>query len=385
MKILIVAGEASADLHAAHVISELKKRGPVELIGVGGDRLIGLGLKPLKTAREMAVVGLSEAIRKIPQTLSLLKKLAQIAEVEKPDLALLLDLPDFNLRLAPKLKRLGIPVAYYIAPQVWAWRSKRVIHMASCIDRLLTIFPFEPEWYQKNAPQELQVRHAGHPVVDEIPDLPYTPESRRVAVLPGSRESEFRALWPDLLAAMELLAATHPNVIFTVPLAEPLRKSELVAELLDYGRKKLGEKLRIEECAAHEVLRISRAAVVASGTATLETAVVGTPMVVIYRVAPVSAFLFRNFVGYKGPVAMANLVHVGFSKTERVVPELLQNEATPARIARELEVLLCDENVWAMQRDRLAGTRQILSSERSPILRAADEIEALYNEQRAAK
>ena len=382
MKILIVAGEASADLHASHVVRELQNRGEVKLLGIGGDRLMALGLRPIKTARDMAVVGLSEAIKKIPQTLRLLKDLEKLAAEEKPNLALLLDLPDFNLRLAPRLKRLGIPVVYYIAPQVWAWRAKRVHQMAECIDRLLTIFPFEPDWYRQHAPRKLEVRHAGHPVVDEIPDAPYEPERNKIAVLPGSRESEFSALWPDLVSAMEILAKSHRDLNFVLPLAETLRDNPHVRSLLDEAKKRV--RLHVEERPAHEVLRTSRAAVVASGTATLETAVVGVPMVVVYRVAPLSAFIFRNFIGYVGPVAMANLVHVGFSEKERVVPELLQEEASPARIARELEVLLTDEGAWTKQRDRLAGTRQILISDRSPILRAADEVENLFRERKGS-
>ena len=152
MKLLVIAGEASADLHAGHLVAKLAERQRVELVGIGGDQLVAQGLKPIRHARDMAVVGLTEALRKIPQTLRLFRELEALAVREKPDCVLMLDLPDFNLRLAPRFKKLGIPVIYYISPQVWAWRAGRVKSMAQCLDLLLLILPFESAWYKANAP-----------------------------------------------------------------------------------------------------------------------------------------------------------------------------------------------------------------------------------------
>jgi lipid-A-disaccharide synthase len=376
MKLLIVAGEASADLHAGHLVERLKMTGPVSLLGVGGDRLVSQGLKPICHARDMAVVGLTEAIRKIPQSLRLIRELEAVAAAEKPDAAILLDLPDFNLRLAPRLHRLGIPVIYYISPQVWAWRSKRVLAMAECIDLLLAILPFEKEWYRKNAPAKLRVEYVGHPVLEEIPDLPFEPNPGRIALLPGSRESEWRNLFGPMIEAAAILARSDPSLEFRIPLAEPLRNNGTVKELLSRGGRfasalnSLEGRVQVLEQPAHEVLRGSRAAIVASGTATLEAGIVGIPMVVAYKVSATTAFVFKNFVGYRGAIAMVNLIHGGLGSAERVVPELLQGNVTPENLASAVKEILSEPR-WSSLRDRLARTREILQGEGLPVENAA--------------
>lgn len=380
MKILVVAGEASADLHAGHVIERLKSRHPVELMGIGGGHLEQLGLKPLKTAREMAVVGLAEALRKIPQTLRLLTELETLAAKEKPDLALLLDLPDFNLRLAPRLKKLGVPVVYYVSPQVWAWRSGRVKQMAECLDLLMAILPFEKDWYRDHAPEKLRVEYVGHPAIEEIPDLPYAPEENLYAIMPGSREGEWRSLFPAMIGAAALLARENPKLRFELPIAEPLRRGTVVTELLSpegpcgADIKSLGAALTVLERPAHETLRRARAALIASGTATLEAAIVGTPMVVAYKVHAATAFLFRHVVRYKGAVAMANLIHCGLGSTDRLVPELLQEQVNPGELASALRGVASDPQ-WAQLKDRLALTRSLLSGAGRPIENAARAVE----------
>ncbi len=371
MKILVVAGEASADLHVSHVMERLAMKGPLQLIGIGGKRLQALGLQPVSTPEKMAVIGLVEAVKKIRQTFRLLDEMEALAAREKPDVAFLSDLPDFNLRLAPRLKHLGIPVIYYSAPQVWAWRSGRVHQMAKCIDRLLTLFPFERKWYEENAPESLEVRNVGHPVVEQVPDLPYKPDPHVIAILPGSREGEWRALWKDLESAALLLS--RPDLRFEIPLAETLRQNAWVREAL--ANSPLKERLTVFETPAHEVLRRAKLAIVASGTATLETAVVGTPMVVVYRVNALSAFLFRWLVRYKGAVAMANLVHVGLNSEKRVVPELLQEAASPQGIANAVAEILDQPQLWADQARRLALTRNLLATDVPPSEAAAREVE----------
>ncbi|NUM87929.1 MAG: lipid-A-disaccharide synthase [Bdellovibrionales bacterium] len=375
MKILVVAGEASADLHVSHVMERLAMRHPLQLVGIGGRRLQAMGLVPVSTPEKMAVIGLVEAVKKIRQTFRLLGEMELLAARGKPDVAFLSDLPDFNLRLAPRLRAMGIPVVYYSAPQVWAWRSGRVHQMAKCIDRLLTLFPFEKKWYADNAPTGLDVRDVGHPVVEQVPDLPYRPDPNLVAILPGSREGEWRALWPDLEGAAKILAAEFPQLRFEIPLAETLRQNPWVRERLNASP--LGSRLTVLEIPSHEVLRRAKVAMVASGTATLETAVVGTPMAVVYRVAPLSAFLFRHLVRYKGAVAMANLVHVGLGSEERVVPELLQEQATPDRIAGAVREILTDPRRWEAQARRLSLTRNLLASDALPSEAAAREVESL--------
>lgn len=379
-KILVVAGEASADLHASHLLERFAKSHEIELIGIGGDRLVHLGLQPLRHARDMAVVGFTEAVRKIPQTLRLLGELERLAAREKPDFALLLDLPDFNLRLAPKLKHAGVPVVYYISPQVWAWRSGRVKQMAECLDLLLTILPFEPEWYKKNAPAKLRVEYVGHPVIEEIPDLPYSPRENSIAIMPGSRESEWRNLFGPMIEAAALLGRGNSSLEFTLPLAEPLRKSQVVRELLSlqgpfsHSIRSLGAALKVVEQPAHEVLRYAKAAWIASGTATLEAGVVGTPMVVVYKVSGTTAFIFRHLVRYTGAVAIVNLILSGLGSEERVVPEILQDEVEPNRLASAMRDLLTPAT-WSKQRDRLSQTRAILSGEGLPLDNAVAALE----------
>jgi lipid-A-disaccharide synthase len=380
VKILVVAGEASADLHAGHLVERLKRSAEVSLVGVGGDHLARQGLKPLIHARDMAVVGFTEAIRKIPQTFRLLSELEKLAAAEKPDLALLLDLPDFNLRLAPRLKRLGIPVIYYISPQVWAWRAGRVHQMAGCLDLLLSILPFEKDWYGKNAPANLRVEYVGHPALEEIPDLPYDPAPSRIAILPGSRESEWRNLFGPMIEAAALLARADPALEFRLPLAETLREPgsfarECLSELGPFGDsiRSLGSRLSVLEVPAHEVLRGSKAAWIASGTATLEAAIVGIPMVVAYKVSGTTAFIFKHLVRYKGAVAMVNLIHGGLDSTERAVTELLQEEVTPGNLASSMRDLL-REPTWSTQRNQLALTRKLLSGTGLPVQNAANAV-----------
>lgn len=367
MKILVVAGEASADTHAAHVLQLLAKSTDLQLFGIGGAQLRALGLDPIAHAEEMAVVGLTEVISRIPRSLQLITELEARAKQEKPDLAMLIDLPDFNLRLAPKLRKLGIPVVYYVSPQVWAWRSGRVTQMAKCIDHLLCILPFEKSWYERHAPKNLRVSYVGHPMLEEIPELEYCAEPNHIVLLPGSRKRELKNLLPAMLQAAGKLLDRIPELRFTLPLATPLRNDSEVADFLSPTGvnsvliAELGDSFTITESPSADVLRSARVAVVASGTATLETALIGVPMVVVYKVSPISAFIFRNLVGYSGPIAMANILHVGLESQERVVPELLQTEANADRIAGEVLKLILSEDLWQRQATRLANTRALLS------------------------
>jgi lipid-A-disaccharide synthase len=387
LKILLIAGEASADLHAGHLVEKLAEHRELTLIGIGGDQLVRQGLQPIRHAREMAVVGLTEALQKIPQTLRLFRELENLAVKEKPDFVLMLDLPDFNLRLAPRFKRLGIPVIYYISPQVWAWRSGRVKAMADCLDLLLLILPFEPGWYQKNSQGKLRVEYVGHPVTEEIPDLPYQPVDNRIALMPGSRESEWRALFGAMIAAAALMSRADSRLEFHLPVAEPLRQSAFVKECLradgPFGDsiRSLGAALHIWEKPAHEILREARAAWIASGTATLEAAVVGVPMVVVYKVNAFTAFLFRNFIRYRGPVAMVNLIHCGLGSQERVVPELLQENVEPSRLVSAMREVMADP-AWSAQKEMLARTRQLLQGEGHPVANAAQAIERFLGGQK---
>ena len=231
------------------------------------------------------------------------------------------------------------------------------------------------------------MEYVGHPVTEEIPNLPYDPSPNRLAIMPGSRENEWRSLFGSMIGAAALLGRADSSLEFHLPVAEPLRGSALVKEFLSpqgpYGDsiRSLGAALHVWEKPAHEILRHARAAWIASGTATLEAAVVGTPMVVAYKVNATTAFLFRNFIRYQGPVAMVNLIHCGLGSEERVVPELLQDEVAPEILASAMRQVL-EPAAWEKQRAQLAGTRHLLEGEGHPVENAARAIERLLGEKR---
>lgn len=383
MKVLVVAGEASADLHASHLLHKIKESHSVSLMGVGGDGLAAEGLQSVFSIREMAVVGLVEAIKKIPQSLRLLGRLEQLAREEKPDFALLLDMPDFNLRLAARLKRIGIPVLYYTLPQVWAWRSGRVHQMERDLDLCLSILPFEKPWYEAFG-SKLAIKYVGNPTIGEISNLPFEPEEFQIAILPGSRESEWSSHFPILLEAAALLKRRDSRYHFVIPLAPTLRKSEQVrkdlspleslhAILLD----ELSGKIAVISEPAPQLLRKSKAAWVASGTATLECGVVGIPMVIVYKVNPVSAFLFKNVVRYRGAIGLINLIHGGIGGKEKVVPEILQAEANAENVSNRMWTLLTTAE-WQTQKEKLSRTRELLSGPGRPIENAATAVIEFY-------
>jgi lipid-A-disaccharide synthase len=276
---------------------------------------------------------------------------------------------------------LGIPVIYYISPQVWAWRSGRVHAMADCIDLLLSILPFEKGWYENYAPKtkNLRLEYVGHPVLEEIPDLSYEPRLGQLAILPGSRESEWRNLFGPMIGAAALLGRGDSRFEFRLPLAEPLRGNTFVRECLSldgpFGHelRTLDKSFQVVETPAHEILRQSQGAWIASGTATLEAGVVGTPMVVAYKVSGATAFLFKHLARYRGPIAMVNLILGGLSSGERIVPELLQGEVTAEALASAMREIL-REPTWIAMKNRLAQTRSLLQGPGLPLENAASAI-----------
>ncbi|HEX7808679.1 MAG TPA: lipid-A-disaccharide synthase, partial [Thermoanaerobaculia bacterium] len=206
MKLAVVAGEASGDLHASEVIHELKTLEPsLETFGIGGDLLAAQGMKLLHHASEMGIVGLFNVLRHLPMFRRVFNELIETIEREKPDAVFLIDYPDFNLRVAKKCKELGLRVVYYISPQLWAWRKGRVRHIAKYVDRMIVIFPFEEEFYKRHG---VPVTYVGHPLVEQLADVrkpPRTPDVLRIALLPGSRRMEVQSLLPSMLEAVAIL------------------------------------------------------------------------------------------------------------------------------------------------------------------------------------
>jgi lipid-A-disaccharide synthase len=349
--LLVVAGEASGDMHGARLLRSLRDRLPnLESFGMGGPRLRGEGLDTLVDSREIAVVGLWEALSVIKRARRALRELLAEVDRRKPLAAVLIDSPDFNLRLARHLKRRGIRVIYYVSPQVWAWREGRVRTIEKRVDAMLVLFAFEEEFYRKHG---MTVVHVGHPLVDEVPQLDHVlsqgagEDPLRVALLPGSRESEVRALLPVMHAALAELSESRR--VQAVLVEAPSVDSSLVDGILGQPRYPL-ERMRQPE-RRFETLAGCHLAVCASGTASLEVGLVGTPMVVVYRVAALTALLARLLIRVEH-ISLVNLV-LG----REVVPELLQARANAPGIAACLAELAGDGSRLLAMHRQLAELR----------------------------
>ncbi len=343
---MMVAGEASGDLHAANLAAALRRRlGTLELFGVGGERMREAGVECLARAEELSVMGLVEVVRELPRLAALARRVRRAAVERRPDVAVLVDSPDFNLRLAPHLRRAGIPVVIYVSPQLWAWRSGRVRTIRKNVAHVLCILPFEVAFYQRHG---VKATYVGHPLLDELGEVDGgRPQPASVALLPGSRWHEVASLLPTMLAACGRLLRDGQALavrLLAAPGLDVARLRGLVAEA--------GFPVEIVERDRRAALAGSAAALVASGTATLECAILGVPMAVCYRLHPASYVLARLLVRVPF-VSLVNLV-----AQEAVVPEFIQGNVTADRLAAALRGLLGGEG--EEQRRLLAGVRQRL-------------------------
>ncbi|MEO8503698.1 MAG: lipid-A-disaccharide synthase [Acidobacteriota bacterium] len=354
--LLLVAGEASGDLHGARLLSELKSLVPdLEAFGMGGAELRAAGLDAVADSREIAVVGLTEALRILPRAKQIFRQLLAECERRKPATAILIDSPEFNLRLAKQLKARGIKVIYYISPQVWAWRRGRVKAIARVVDLMLVVFPFEVDFYRGH---DVAVEHVGHPLVDEVPVLPQAwdrgapagGEPFRITLLPGSRRSEVEALLPSMLGAARLLVDRLP-AIFTLVQAPTIADEQVENALATAGV----EVRRIRERRFEEIAN-SHLVLCASGTATLEVGLLGTPLIVAYRLNPLTYRMAKWLVRLPH-FSLVNLV-LG----RGVVPELLQEGANAEGLAAAAEGLLRDPARIAVMRTGLAELRPRLGA-----------------------
>jgi lipid-A-disaccharide synthase len=369
-RILIVAAEASADLHAARALEELRRLRPdVEAFGVGGPRLRSAGLEVLYPAEDLNVMGIAEVLPKVPRIAAILRGLRRASDERRPRAALLVDSPDFNLRLAKHLKATGVKVVYYISPMIWAWRQRRARKIARLVDRMLCILPFEERFY---AGTGVAARFVGHPFADrplpaeaaryrEALGLP--PGRTTVALLPGSRAPELRRIFPAMLDAAERIRGRHPDVQFVVPVAATLPEEAVRAFLA--GHPDL--EVRLVAGRADEAVGASDAAIVKSGTATLEAALMQRPMIVVYKMAWLSYWVGRLLVKIR------NFALVNILAGHTVVPELLQGEASGERMAVEVERLLADPEARAEQLNALADVRRSLG-EPGAARRVAEEV-----------
>ncbi|HEX8960836.1 MAG TPA: lipid-A-disaccharide synthase [Geobacteraceae bacterium] len=358
-RIMIVAGEASGDLHGARLVQEARTLDSgLSFFGIGGPRMREAGVETLVDSAQMAVVGLVEVIAHFNVISRAYLTLKKIIASDPPDLVILIDYPDFNLRIARLAKRAGVKVLYYISPQVWAWRVGRVKKIGRVVDRMAVVFPFEVPFYEREG---VPVTFVGHPLVDTVrPTMDRAaaqtafgldPTRRTVGLFPGSRQGEVKSLLPTILGTARLLMERFDDLQFILPLASTLTEADIAPHLAAGG-----VDVRVVSGQGYDVMQVCDAIITVSGTVTLEIALMGVPMVIIYRVSPLTYELGKRLI---------RVDHIGICNIvagERVVQELIQHDAEPAGIAAEIERILTDQAYAAAIRTKLLGVRAKLGS-----------------------
>jgi lipid-A-disaccharide synthase len=391
MKVMVSCGEVSGDLYAGALVGEIRRRVPdADVFGFGGDRLEAAGGRLLGHFRGLTVTGLTEALRVLPRSYVMLRMLVAAARQHRPDVVVPIDFPDFNFRLMAAIHRLGIPVVYYISPQLWAWRQGRMATMKRHADKVLVIFPFEASYYESAG---VPVEFVGHPLVDLahavqprsafLRDRGLVPDAPTVALLPGSRPNEVERIAPAMVAALPLIRQHVPDVQFVVACAPGLPDVLFAPFLTGAAKAGLygGSRTRDSNSGAgagfsrpvlahdrtDDVLAACDVVITASGTATVQAALHERPMVVVYRLSPLTYRLGKPFVAVD-TYAMPNLV-----AGRRIVPELIQSDCTPQRIAAETVSFLSDRELHARTREALRRVREKLGAPGASA-RAADAI-----------
>lgn len=340
---MIVTGEASGDLHGANLIRAAQGLDPeLSFFGVGGERMAAAGCEIIIPGKTISVMGIVEVLGHFPVIWRTFQQLKEILHGEaRPDLLILIDFPDFNLRLAAVAKKLGIPVLYYVSPQVWAWRRGRVKSIAKVVDRLAAILPFEPPLY---AGLDIDVEYVGNPLTDQVViseerapflrRLAIAPEHPIVGLFPGSRETELRYNLPTLLATARIVRQAHPQVQFLVPAASTLGTEQIKAAISLAGGDDL--PLTIVTESVYNVANAADAVLAVSGTVTLQAALVGTPLLLIYRVAPLTYAIARHLI--KVPfIGLPNII-----AGQEVAREFVQDAANPQILGAALNRILSD-------------------------------------------
>lgn len=332
-RVMIIAGEASGDMHAAKLVREVnEKNTDIHFYGIGGENMVKAGVDALVDSADLAVVGLFEVLAHWNTISSALKKMQHLLRTNPPDLLVLTDYPEFNLRLAKTAKECGVKVLFYISPQVWAWRQKRVFKIKKLVDMMAVIFPFEESFYQKyNVP----VKFVGHPLIDEIhvsadqktlrTEFLLDDDKPIVGLFPGSRHSEIKRLLPIIVESAQQIAENKPNVQFIIPVASTLKEEDILTHF-----EGVELDMRIVSQRSHDVMEVCDAVITVSGTVTLELALLKKPMVVINKISKLSYFFVSRMLKIKH-IALCNIV-----AGKRVVPELIQNDATTSNISKTL-------------------------------------------------
>jgi lipid-A-disaccharide synthase len=366
--VLIIAGEASADHHAAKLVRALSGRG-VRSFGMGGDRMIAEGFHAVRHARDISIMGFWAVLKNLRHIFGVERSLQDAVLAQKPKVAVLLDLPDFNLRMAKFLKAHGVYVIYYISPQVWAWRASRVELIRRLCDEMLCVLPFEEPFYKE---RHVPARYVGHPLVEDLAEPPAPLALKQtldgaplIGLLPGSRRQVTQRLLDTILQAARAVMATEPRAQFVLPLAGTSTK-ELVASILA-RYPDVAPRVHVVEGRSQEVLAAADGAVVASGTATLEAALIGVPFVAVYKISWLTFAVLRRIVKVSS-VILANLI-LG----EPRVLELLQGDASSDRIAAFLVSALREPRVRADAAETRRRLLQALGT-RAPSREVADAV-----------
>jgi lipid-A-disaccharide synthase len=368
-EIFISAGEASGEAYGAQLITAARALAPdTPFFGLGGAQMRAAGCNVVVDSHEVAVVGLAEVVRHLPSIYARYRKLLREIDRRKPAAAVLIDFPDFNFRLAKQLHKRGIPVVYFVSPQLWAWRQSRLELVKKYVTKMLVIFPFEEQWYRERG---VQAEYVGHPLVEALPQHSVSdseraayaqkwgldPEKQLIALLPGSRKGE---LLRHVLKLFSVANRLREEFDFILPIARTLAKKDF------YGIEPKSRIAFVDD--AHSALRHARAAVVASGTATVEAALIGTPMVVVYRLSGLTWKLGRRLVKLDH-FAMPNLI-----AGRRIVPELIQDDFTAENVVRELRKVIPDGPERERMLADLAAVRAKLKSTGVPPAQRAAQV-----------
>jgi lipid-A-disaccharide synthase len=351
LKIFLSAGEASGEQYGALLMREIRRLAPqAEFFGLGGTRMANLGLRRVVRAEDVAVMGITEVILHMPRVYAEYRKLKASLRAERPDIAILIDFPDVNLSLAAELRRLHIPVVYFVSPQIWAWKKWRIQGVRRNVSRMLVIFPFEEAFYRSHG---IAADFVGHPLADldrpTVSREAFASENGLdtskfwVGLLPGSRTRELLANLPPMLEAARLLG---PENEYLLPVAPTLQHAQVDAQVRALASQAKGVTVRVVHD-ARAVLQHARASVVASGTATVEAALIGNPFVVVYRVSRITYAVAQRVIRV-AHVGMVNLI-----AGRRIVPELIQHDFTASKVAEQLRPLLENEEARATMQSEL--------------------------------
>lgn len=352
--ILIVAGEVSGDIHGGKLVKAIKELSPeINIAGIGGENMSSAGMKLLRNVNEMSFLGFTEIIKHLPFVRKVMNELLKWIEIERPKVVVLIDYPGFNLRLAQKAKNLGCKIIYYISPQIWAWGKGRIKKIARVVDQMIVIFPFEEELYRNAG---VSVEFVGHPILENLEssfsredffsENELDPDEKLIGLLPGSRTQEVDSLYKIMIDAVDLLKPEYPNMQ-SITAKSPVLDNAVYNKIT--GNDSLKQSNNI-----YDIMKHSNLLFVASGTATLESACFGTPLIVVYRVSPISWIIGKMLVKIKS-IGLVNIV-----AGKKIAPEILQSELTPYRLAHEALNILKDDKLYAETSSELLNVKKLL-------------------------